>query len=52
MSFDVFYTMKALDDLEEIYEYIALNLQEPATAEKLYRNIIAAVHNYIRSKRS
>ena len=29
MIYDVFYTAKARDDLEEIYEYIAFNLQEP-----------------------
>ena len=44
MSYDVFYTAKARDDLEEIYEYIAFNLQEPVTAGKMYQNIIAAVH--------
>ncbi|MBR4910446.1 MAG: type II toxin-antitoxin system RelE/ParE family toxin [Clostridia bacterium] len=44
MSYDVFYTAKARDDLEEIYEYIAFSLQEPVTAGKMYQNIIAAVH--------
>ncbi len=44
MSYDIFYTAKAREDLEEIYEYIAFNLQEPMTAGKLYNNIITAVH--------
>ena len=44
MSYDVFYTAKARDDMEEIYEYIAFSLQEPVTAGKLYNSIIAAVH--------
>ena len=44
MSYDVFYTAKARDDLEEIYEYIAFNLQEPVTAGKMYQNIITAIH--------
>lgn len=44
MSYDVFYTAKARDDMEEIYEYIAFSLQEPVTAGKLYNIIIAAVH--------
>lgn len=33
MRYDIFYAAKARDDLEEIYEYIAFNLQEPLTAE-------------------
>ena len=44
MSYDVFYTAKARDDLKDIYEYIAFNLQEPFTAGKIYKNIITAVH--------
>ncbi len=44
MRYDIFYAAKARDDLEEIYEYIAFNLQEPLTAEKLYETIIVAVH--------
>ena len=32
MSYYIFYTAKAREDLEEIYEYIAFNLQEPMTA--------------------
>lgn len=44
MSYDFFYTAKARDDLEEIYEYNAFIMQEPVTAGKLYQNIIAALH--------
>ena len=44
MSYDIFYTAKARDDLKDIYEYIAFNLQEPLTAGKMYNNIITAVH--------
>ncbi len=44
MSYDVFYTAKAREDIEEIYEYIAFSRQEPVTAGRLYNNIITAVH--------
>ena len=45
MSYDLFYTAKARDDLEGIYKYIAFSLQEPMTAGKLYQSITAAVHS-------
>lgn len=44
MSYGIFYTAKAQDDLKEIYEYIAFGLQEPMTARKLYGSIASAKH--------
>ena len=44
MSYAVFYTARAREDLEEIYAYIAFSLQEPVTAGRLYNDIITAVH--------
>ena len=44
MNYDIFYTAKARNDLEQIYEYVAFQLQEPMTAQKLYGNIVSAVH--------
>ena len=43
MNYKIFYTGKAQNDLEEIYEYIAFSLQEPLIAGRLLNAIIAAV---------
>ncbi len=44
MSFNVFYSEKARDDLIDIYTYIAFSLKELMTAERIYNEIISAVH--------
>ena len=45
MNHDIFYTAKAWNDLEEIYEYIALQLQEPVIAQRMYNSIVSAIHS-------
>ncbi len=45
MKFDVFYTANARSDLTGIFEYIAFDIIEPLTAQKLYSEIVAAVRS-------
>lgn len=43
MIYDIYYSSQALDDLTDIYTYIAFQLFEPQTAKKLCGDIIDAV---------
>ncbi len=43
MTRKIIYTEEALQDLEDIYEYISLILHEPGTAEKQTNRIMDAV---------
>ena len=45
MSYSIQYAAKAREDLENIYSYVAIQLQEPQIAEKLYRAIITSVRS-------
>jgi toxin ParE1/3/4 len=39
------YTKPALNDLRDVYEYIAFSLIEPSIAEKQTERIMSAIHN-------
>ena len=45
MKYDVFYTDRAREDLEDIYGYIAFGLFEPLTAQRMTRSIIEAARS-------
>ena len=45
MSYRVAYTASALQDIEDIFEYIARELLEPELAAGIYRSIVKAVRS-------
>ncbi len=45
MSMRIVYTLRAQEDLKNIYEYIAFSLSEPDTAKAMYARLTKAVHS-------
>ena len=45
MSWGVYYSAEALRDLQDIYEYIAFDLSEPETAEKLLNKLRSMIRS-------
>ena len=45
MSWDIEYSEKSIQDILDIYEYIAFELSEPVTAERMIGRIRAAIRS-------